>query len=386
MIVKEKIFRNIGLTCFGKGLRKYCENEIKYVKENNNFPIKYKNVLIIGCSTGYGLSSRVVTSFGMNANTLGVSFEREPSENKLGTLGYYNNKVLEEHAKKDNLYFETINGDAFSNEVKNKVVDIIKRYMGKIDLVIYSIASPKRIDPITKEVYVSSLKPVLKKHSTLDINQKTNKLEIKEFEIATDKEINDTVKVMGGEDFKLWMQILKDNDCLNNNVRALAYSYIGPKLTYPIYRTGTIGIAKQDLENSIKDIDNLLKDIDGKSYVSVNKAIVTRASSVIPGFSLYISLLNKVEKKHGFFEDSIKQMVRLFSAKLPNEITDQNGRLRLDDIEMLPIIQKEVTELWDNLNEGDYFDLSDYNKQYSNIHGFGYDDIDYLKDVDPRDY
>ena len=393
MIVKEKIFKNICLTAHPTGCREYVNREIEFVKsaikgeKGELYPTlneDKKNVLIIGCSTGYGLSSRIVNAFAMKRNTIGISFEREPSENKCATPGYYNNKVFDELANKENLYSKTINGDAFSTEMKEEVVKLIKKDLGKIDLIIYSVASPVRIDPITKETYNSVLKTIEEDYSNLSVDLKTGLMNRVSLEKANEKQINDTIKVMGSEDWKLWVDILLENDCLNKNCQTVAYSYIGPKLTYPIYRNGTIGQAKKDLENGVKIIDKKLEAINGKSFVSVNKALVTRASAVIPIVPLYIALLYEVMKKRNVHENCIEQIYRLFSSKLPNQITDEEGRIRLDDFEMQDDIQSEIEELWKTLNEGEVLsigDLDSFKTDYSHLHGFGYKNIDYSKDV-----
>lgn len=393
MVVKEKIIKNVCLSAHPLGCREYVENEINFVKsamkgEKGELysPIskEKKNVLVLGCSTGYGLSSRIVSAFAQGANTIGVSYERAPSEKKCATPGWYNNSVFDQLATKENLYSKTINGDAFSFEIKKEVVDTIKNSLGKIDLVIYSVASPLRIDPYTKETYKSVLKTIEDEYSNLNVDLKTGLINKVSLEKATQKQIEDTIKVMGGEDWKLWIDYLLDNNCLNNNCQTIAYSYIGPKLTYPIYREGTIGQAKKDLENSVSKIDEKLKNIDGKAYVSVNKALVTRASAVIPIVPLYIALLYEVMKKKNVHENCIEQIYRLFSEKLPSKQTDDEGRIRLDDFEMRDDVQNEVEELWKTLKEGENLqigDLDSFRSDYSHLHGFGYKNIDYSKDV-----
>jgi enoyl-[acyl-carrier protein] reductase/trans-2-enoyl-CoA reductase (NAD+) len=394
MVVQEKIIKNVCLTAHPLGCREYVKNEIDFVKKAKKGdmgelyqPIseQKKNVLVLGCSTGYGLSSRIVSAFGFKNNTIGVSFERAPNGKRTASPGWYNNKVFDELAEKENIYSKTLNGDAFSSEMKKEVVDLIKKDLGKIDLVIYSVASPMRIDPVTKETYKSVLKTTEAEYTNFNVDLKTEIISKVSLEKATDKQIQDTIKVMGSEDWKLWIQALIENDCLNDNCQTIAYSYIGPKLTYPIYREGTIGRAKKDLENGVSFIDEQLKKLNGKAYVSVNKALVTRASAVIPIVPLYIALLYKVMKDNNVHENCIEQVYRLFSDKLPNSTVDEKGRIRLDDFEMRDDIQFEVEKLWKTLIEGEKLsvgDLQSFKRDYSHLHGFGYKNIDYSKDVD----
>ncbi len=394
MIVKEKIIKNVCLTAHPTGCREYVENEISFVKsamqgEKGEIykPIteKYKNVLVLGCSTGYGLSSRIVNAFAMKSNTIGVSYERAPSETKCATPGWYNNEVFDQLAKEENLYSKTINGDAFSFEIKAEVVNTIKKDLGKIDLVVYSVASPMRIDPVTKEVYKSVLKTTEADYANFNVNLKTEMVEKVNLTTATEDQINDTIKVMGSEDWKLWIEYLVKNNCLSENCKTIAYSYIGPKITYPIYREGTIGKAKEDLEKGVPVINEMLNSLNGKAFVSVNKALVTRASAVIPIVPLYIALLYDVMKRKNVHENCIEQIYRLFSDKLPNSKMDEEGRIRLDDFEMRDDIQNEIEELWKTLKEGEKLEIGDlktFKTDYSHLHGFGYKNIDYSKDVD----
>lgn len=393
MVVKEKIIKNVCLSAHPLGCREYVQNEINFVKAAKkgekgdlykSLEDEEKNVLVLGCSTGYGLSSRIVSAFAKKCNTIGVSYERAPSEKKCATPGWYNNKIFDELATKETVYTKTLNGDAFSFEMKEEVVNTIKKDLGKIDLVIYSVASPMRVDPITKESYKSVLKTIESEYSNFNVDLKTGLINEVSLEKATEKQIHDTIKVMGSEDWKLWIDYLLDNDCLNENCTTIAYSYIGPKLTYPIYREGTIGRAKKDLEKGVKIIDDKLKGIKGKAYVSVNKALVTRASAVIPIVPLYIALLYDVMKKKGVHENCIEQIYRLFSDKLPSNSLDKEGRIRLDDFEMREDVQNEVEELWKTLKEGEVLsigDLESFKTDYSHLHGFGYKNIDYSKDV-----
>lgn len=392
MVVKEKILRNVCLTAHPKGCREYVENEIKFVEDtmknsSDIYPTldtKPLNVLILGCSTGYGLSSRIVTGIGQGAKTIGVCYERVPS-NKPATPGWYNTKVFEESALKRGLYAKTINGDAFSDEVKKETVELIKKDLKKVDLVIYSLASPVRTDPKTGIMYKSVLKPIGNSYSELSVDTKTKILEKATFEPATQEQIEATRKVMGGEDWKLWMECLLENDVLSDGFKTVAYSYIGPKITYPIYREGTIGKAKEDLESSVDSINSLISKKGGKAFISVNKALVTRASAVIPVVPLYTAILYKVMQDKGIHEGCIEQIYRLYSSKLPKQETDSEGRIRLDDWEMREDVQLAVEEIWKTLNEGEELvqgDLDLFVSDYSHLHGFGYKNIDYSKDVD----
>ncbi len=393
MVVQEKILRNVCISAHPQGCREYVNREVAFVdkamsENTERYPRLEStplNVLVLGCSTGYGLSSRIVSAMGMGASTLGVCFERTPTARKPATPGWYNTKVFEELAQERGLYAKTINGDAFSDEVKKSVCETIKNDLGKIDLVIYSLASPVRTDPKTGIMYKSVLKPIGKPFKELSINTKTGILEKASFETATEEQVEATRKVMGGEDWKLWMECLIENDLVSDNFKTVAYSYIGPKITFPIYREGTIGKAKEDLESSVSEINSLISKKGGKAYISVNKALVTRASAVIPVVPLYTAILYKVMEDKGIHEDCIEQIYRLFSTKLPSESTDEQGRIRLDDWEMREDVQEAVETIWKTLKEGEEFtqgDLVRFREDYSHLHGFGYKDIDYSKDVD----
>lgn len=368
------------------GCEENVRQQIEYVKSRE--VVKgAKNVLIIGASTGYGLSSRIVAAFSSGANTLGVSFEKEASEKRTATPGWYNTKAFEKFAKAQGGFHKSINGDAFSNEVKEEAINEIKNNMGKIDLVIYSLASPRRKDPVTGEVYSSVLKTIGEDFKSKTLNFHT--FDISEVEVtrATEEEIQGTIKVMGGEDWKLWMESLKSADVLAEGVTTLAYSYIGSELTYPMYNNGTIGMAKKDLDEKSKDINSMLSDIKGKAYVSVNKGLVTQASSAIPVVSLYISILFKVMKEKGIHEGCIEQCYRLFSDRLYGGVLslDEERRIRIDDLEMREDVQSEVKAMWDKVNSNNVKELSDaegFREDFLKLFGFGFENIDYSKDVE----
>lgn len=362
------------------------KEQIEYVKSKGKVD-GAKNVLIIGSSTGYGLATRIVSTFASDANTLGISFEKEASGKRTATPGWYNTVAFEKFAKEHGGYHKSINGDAFSNEIKEEAINEIKNNMGKVDLVIYSLAAPRRKDPVTGEIYSSTLKTIGEdfKSQTLDFHNFT----ISDAEVtqATEEEILGTIKVMGGEDWKLWMEALKKADVLAEGVVTLAYSYIGSELTYPMYNQGTIGMAKKDLDDKNIDINNILKDINGRSYVSVNKGLVTQASSAIPVVSLYISILFKVMKEKGIHEGCIEQCYRLFEDRVygGDLKLDEANRIRIDDLEMREDVQKEVKEIWEkvtNENLRECADVEGFREDFLKLFGFGFDNVDYEADVE----
>lgn len=390
MIIKPMVRSNTCFTAHPEGCKVHVNEQIEYVKgkEKINGP---KNVLVIGASTGYGLASRIVSAYNCNAKTVGVFFERPAADKRTASAGLYNSAAFEENANQNEVRHFSINGDAFSDEIKEKTIEVIKEKLdGKIDLVVYSIASPKRTHPKTGETYASTLKPIGSRYDTKTVNFLTGKLSTISIEPATEEEIEKTVIVMGGEDWQMWIDALAKADVLADGVKSLAYSYIGPKMTYPVYREGTIGRAKEHLEATAKNIDaQLKKALNGEAYVSVNKALVTQASSAIPAVPLYISLLYKKMKENNTHEDCIHQIYRLFHDFLysGNLKLDDKGRIRLDDLEMMPEVQKDVQELWDKVDEDNIFEISDlkgYQDDFYRLFGFGFDGIDYSKDIDPE--
>jgi enoyl-[acyl-carrier protein] reductase/trans-2-enoyl-CoA reductase (NAD+) len=372
----------ICLTAHPDGCAQNVKNQIEYVKSKGKIN-GAKRVLVIGASTGFGLASRITSAFGCDAATIGVFFEKEPSAGKTATPGWYNSAAFEDEATKAGLYAKSINGDAFSNEVKQQTIDLIKKDLGQIDLVIYSLASPVRMHPTTGVLHRSTLKPIGNTFTNKTVDFHTGVVSDVTIEPATQEDIDNTVVVMGGEDWSMWMNAMKEAGVLANGAMTVAYSYIGPEVTEAVYRKGTIGRAKDHLEATAFDITNDLKSINGKAFVSVNKALVTQASSAIPVVPLYMSLLFKIMKKDGSHEGCIEQMQRLYSDRLYNgsEIpTDEKGRIRIDDWEMRQVYQDEIAELWKSISTEtltENGDLAGYKSDFLNLFGFGFDSVDY---------
>lgn len=386
MIIEPRMRGFICLTAHPEGAAQNVKQQIEYVKSKGAIN-GAKKVLVIGASTGFGLSSRITSAFGSNASTIGVFFEKPPMEGKTASPGWYNSAAFEKEAHAAGLYAKSINGDAFSNEVKKEVIDLIKADLGQIDLVIYSLASPVRVHPDTGVTHRSSLKPIGQTFSNKTVDFHTGKVSEVSIAPAVDDDIENTVTVMGGEDWAMWMEALKAAGVLANGALTVAYSYIGPSLTEAVYRKGTIGRAKDHLEATAFEITDNLKDIGGKAYVSVNKALVTQASSAIPVIPLYISLLYKTMKEMGIHEGTIEQIQRLYAERLysGNEVPlDDKGRIRIDDWEMRDDVQAKVAELWkqaetDNLAQ--IGDLEGYRKDFYNLFGFDYPNVDYKADT-----
>src|SRR5690606_7330032 len=348
MIITPRTRGFICLTSHPKGCEQNVIDQIEYIRSKGTIGGP-KKVLVIGASTGFGLASRITSAFGSGAATLGVFFEKPPEEGRPATPGWYNSAYFEQEAHKAGLYAKSINGDAFSNEIKRKTLDLIKADLGQIDLLIYSLASPVRTHPDTGERFRSVLKPIGAgfKNKTVDFH--TGTVSDISIEPASGDDVENTVAVMGGEDGKMWVDALKEEGLLAAGCKTVAYSYIGPSLTEAVYRKGTIGRAKDDLEATAFTISDSLRSIDGKAYVSVNKALVTQASSAIPVIPLYISLLYKVMKEKGIHEGCIEQIQRLFQDRLyaDSTPTDDQGRIRIDDWEMRDDVQAEVARLWE---------------------------------------
>lgn len=386
MIVEPKFRGFICTTAHPSGCRENVRRQIEYVENKSNLD-NIKNVLVIGAGAGYGLATSIVSGIACKANVLGLSFERESTEKRTGSAGFYNTKAVEEFFKERDLEYINMNGDAFSNEAKSEVIEKIKSDMGTIDLIVYSLAAPKRKMPGTDEVVNSYLKTTGEPLQSKTVDFHTGKITEVTIEPATQEEIDGTIKVMGGEDWLLWIEALKAENLLSNGVKSLAYSYIGPDVTEPIYREGTIGRAKKHLEATVSKIDDLLKDINGKSYVSVNKALVTQASSAIPIVSLYVSLLYKLMKEKGTHEGCIEQIYRMFSQLYGNEKLnlDNEGRIRLDNFEMEEDIQEKIKDIWPLINSETVFELTDvegFRDEFFKLFGFGFANIDYKKDVE----
>jgi enoyl-[acyl-carrier protein] reductase/trans-2-enoyl-CoA reductase (NAD+) len=387
MIISPKIRGFICTTAHPEGCAAHVQEQIDYVKSQPPLANAPKRVLVIGSSTGYGLASRIVPAFGGGAATIGVFFEKEGSEGKTGSAGWYNSVAFEEAAAKAGLYAKSFNGDAFSNEVKKEVIDAIKADLGTVDMVIYSLASPRRTDPNNGEVYKSVLKPTGGAYTNKNLNTDKKQLDEVTIEPASEDEIAQTVKVMGGEDWKLWIDALSQAGALAEGFKTVAYSYIGPELTWAIYTDGTIGRAKVHLEETAKEMNAAYGA--GTAVVSVNKALVTQASSAIPVVPLYISILYKIMKAKGTHEGCIEQIQRLFAAhySAPNGPTlDEKGRIRIDDWEMRPEVQEEVEKIWKIVSTENLDDVSDfagYQKEFLRLFGFGLRGVDYAAETDP---
>ena len=390
MIIQPKIRGFICVTAHPVGCTAHVQHQIDYARGKGSLKGMPKRVLVIGASTGYGLASRIVPAFAGGAATIGVFFER-PSENgKPASAGWYNSCAFENAAKAAGLYAKSINGDAFSDEIKAKTVELIKKDLGTVDLIIYSLASPRRTHPRTGETYKSVLKPVGNAFTAKTVDTDKGLVTDITIEPASEQEISDTVQVMGGEDWEMWIDALEKGGALSRGAKTVAYSYIGPDLTWAIYRNGTIGRAKEDLEATAQRIHQKLSGEGGSAYVSVNKALVTQASSAIPVVPLYISLLYKVMKQNGIHEGCIEQIQRLFAERLYNEASpqlDEAGRIRIDDLEMLPEIQTAVAGLWPSVTTENLTQLSDiqgYREEFLRLFGFGLPGVDYDSDVAPE--
>lgn len=385
MIIEPKVREFICTTAHPDGCRENVMRQIEYTKKLGN-TTGPKKVLIIGSSTGYGLASRITAAYGCNASTLGIMFEKPATlPRRTATPGWYNTKAFEETAQADGYYAKTINGDAFSEKIKQETIDIIKRDLGKIDMVVYSLAAPRRTTA-DGTVYSSTLKTVEQDFTNKSLNLKDNSISEATIHPASEEEITATVKVMGGEDWLDWIKALSHAGVLEQNARTIAYSYIGPKLTYPVYYNGTIGIAKKHLYDASLQINEQFADKGIKAYISVNKALVTQASSAIPIVPLYMAILYKVMKDKNLHEGCIEQINRLFREKLNDgcPIVDNEGRIRLDDYEMKEDVQSQVMEYWDQVNTDNinqFADMTGYWDDFYHMFGFRFDEIDYTKDV-----
>jgi enoyl-[acyl-carrier protein] reductase/trans-2-enoyl-CoA reductase (NAD+) len=392
MIVSPKVRGFICINSHPQGCAANVQEQIAYIKSNsdtfstgNGAP---KNVLIIGSSTGYGLASRITAAFGYGANTLGLFFEKPPTDRKTGSAGYYNSAAFEDAAHGAGLYAKSINGDAFSHGAKQKAIDVIKADMGKIDLVIYSLASPRRQDPDTGEVFASTLKPIGTSYTAKNLNTDTKVVGEVTVEPASVEEIATTVKVMGGEDWQLWIDALAHADVLAEGVKTVAYTYLGEKLTWPIYGHATIGKAKEDLDRAATQLRDQLSPISGAAHVSVLKAVVTQASSAIPVMPLYLAILFKVMQAEGTHEGCIEQLKRLFVECLYTNTPrlDDANRHRVDNLELQATTQQKVEAIWpqvttENLNEVSDFAL--YQKEFLRLFGFGVAGVDYAAETSP---
>ncbi|MEP4890341.1 MAG: enoyl-ACP reductase FabV [Aliiglaciecola sp.] len=388
MVIKPKVRGFICTNAHPVGCAASVEEQIEYVKSQGDLGEGPKNVLVLGCSTGYGLASRIVSTFGYGAKTLGVCFEKPPTERKTGTAGWYNTAAFHQQAKDAGIYAKTINGDAFSNEIKQQVIETLKADIGKVDLVIYSLASPRRTDPETGEVYKSTLKPVGQNYKTKTYDTDKDLIHEIELEAANEDEIANTIKVMGGEDWELWLNALAEADLLAENCKTTAYTYIGKELTWPIYGQATIGKAKEDLDRAASEIIKQHSDKNVSAYVSSLKALVTQASSAIPVMPLYISLIYKVMKQEGTHEGCIEQITGLFQQKLLADApeTDEDNRLRMDGKETNEATQAVIKGLWDQVTQDNFHELSDYagyHHEFLKLFGFDIEGVDYEQDINP---
>lgn len=387
MIIKPKIRGFICTTAHPAGCAAHVQQQIDYTLEQgaiNNGP---KNVLVLGCSTGYGLASRITAAFGSNAKTLGVCFEKPPTERKTGSAGFYNTLAFHDAAKKADKYARTFNADAFSDECKAEVIAAIKEDLGQIDLVIYSLASPRRVDPKTGIAHYSVLKPIGEGYTTKGLNTDTGKITEVTVEAATEEEIANTVKVMGGEDWEMWIDALQREGVLANNCQTVSYTYRGDKLTWPIYGHASIGKAKEDLDRAALAIRKKLKSTGGDARVAVLKAVVTQASSAIPVMPLYLSILFRVMKEEGTHEDCIEQIQRLFTEcqYTSNPRLDEAGRLRVDNKELNPETQAKVEKIWHEVTDETLMSETDFDghhRNFLNLFGFDIDGIDYEAESD----
>jgi enoyl-[acyl-carrier protein] reductase/trans-2-enoyl-CoA reductase (NAD+) len=388
MIVEPKIFNNVCLTAHPLGCARQVQEQIDYVRSRGPLPGP-RRALVIGSSNGYGLAARIVSAFAGGAPTVGVAFERPGSASKPGTAGWYNDAAFRAAAARAGLGAWSINGDAFSAEIKEQTLALVRRHLGPVDLVVYSIASPRRLDPVTGVLHSSVIKPIGKTYVSKTVDFQTGVVrEVRAEPAGSEKEIDDTVKGMGGEDWVLWIDALEGSGLLAEGATTVAYSYIGPACTAPIYRDGTIGRAKEHLEGTAVELNRRLAARGGRAVVSVNKALVTRASAVIPAVPLYIALLYRVMKDKGLHEACIQQIDRLHRDYLfgPDPLPpDAEGRIRLDDREMRADVQEEVARLWRQVTTDNVERLSDivgFREEYLRYHGFGVPGIDYHADVE----
>ena len=397
MIIKPKIRGFVCITSHPKGCEARVQKEIAVAKAAKAAKAAQastgsaqgkdggpKKVLVIGSSTGYGLSSRIAAAFGSDAATFGVFYERPSMKGKPASAGWYNSVAFEKAAHEAGLYAKSINGDAFSEEIKAQTIETIKADLGQVDLVVYSLASPRRTDPENGETYKSCLKPIGESFTNRTLDTDKNEVNEVTIEPAEGDDVAHTVKVMGGEDWELWMQALNEAGVLAPGAKSVAYSYIGPEITWPVYTNGTIGTAKKDVERAAAAITEAY---DCEAYVAVNKAVVTQASSAIPVVPLYISILFKVMKAKGTHEDTIEQIVRLFNERLYGESLqlDEVGRIRVDDWEMEPDVQAAVAKVWPEISTETLSELSDYSgyqNNFLNLFGFGMPGVDYEADVE----
>lgn len=390
MVIKPKVRGFVCVTAHPAGCAAHVQEWIAHVKAQPALAKGPKKVLVIGSSTGYGLASRVTAAFGSGAATLGVFFERPSEEGRPATPGWYNTIAFTKAAHAAGHYAKNINGDAFSADIKRQALDLIRADLGQVDLVIYSLASPRRTHPTTGVVHKSVLKPVGQSYTNKTVDTDKGIVSTVTIEPANEAEIADTTAVMGGEDWEMWMQALSEAKLLAPGAQSVAYSYIGPEVTWAIYKNGTIGLAKNDLERAARSIDALLKLSGGRACISVNKALVTQASSAIPVVPLYISILYKIMKAAGTHEGCVEQIQRLFATQMYNgrkPTFDESGRVRVDDWEMRPEIQSAVAKIWPGVtteNLAAETDIAGYRTEFLKLFGFGLPGINYDAETEPH--
>jgi enoyl-[acyl-carrier protein] reductase/trans-2-enoyl-CoA reductase (NAD+) len=388
MVIQPKVRGFLCTTTHPKGCYENVRRQAEHVRGHGEIADGPKRVLVLGASTGYGLASRITAAFGSSAATIGVFFEKPGTERKPGTAGWYNSAAFHQMADEAGLYAKSLNGDAFSDDMKAKVIDLIKADLGQVDLVVYSLAAPRRTHPKTGEVFNSTLKPIGQATTQKGVN--TDKEAIQDFhlEAATQEEIDHTVAVMGGEDWEMWIDALAEADVLAEGAKTTAYTYIGEKMTWDIYWHGTIGAAKQDLDRRVVGLREQLAPLGGDARVSVLKAVVTQASAAIPAMPIYLAILFKVMKARGVHEGCIEQINRLFRERLYGDgELDEAGRLRVDQLELDPAVQAEVAGIWDQISTDNLRSLADfegYRQEFLQLFGFGVAGVDYDADVDPE--
>ena len=391
MIIKPKVRGFICTNSHPAGCAANVGEQIGYIKDQNLSAISVstegspENVLIVGASTGYGLASRITAAYGYGAKTLGLFFEKPPTERKTASAGFYNSAAFEKQAHADGLYAKSINGDAFSNQAKQHAIELIQADMGQIDLVVYSLASPRRTDPVSGETYVSTLKPIGNAYTSKNLNTDTRVVGEISVEPASDEDIANTIKVMGGEDWSLWMNALSEAGVLAPACKTVAYTYIGEKLTKPVYGDATIGKAKEHLDVTAKQLN---QQLDVRASVSVLKAVVTQSSSAIPVMPLYLAILFKEMKAAGTHEGCIEQLGRLFQECIYSNSPrlDDANRFRVDELELLPEMQARIEAIWPKVVTENLMQLTDfegYQKDFLRLFGFGVDGVDYDQEFDP---
>jgi len=388
VVIKPKVRGFICTTTHPVGCEANVNQQIERIKQDGPVANGPKKVLVIGSSTGYGLAARIAAAFGSDAATIGVFLEKEATEKKPASAGWYNTAAFDKAAKAAGLYSKSFNGDAFSHEMKAKVVETIKEDLGEVDLVVYSLASPVRKLPDTGEVVRSTLKPIGETYRSKAVDTNKNIMVDVEIGVANEEEIADTITVMGGEDWELWMKALREGGVLADGVKTVAFGYIGTEITWPIYWHGTLGKAKEDVDRAAGAITESLADINGQANVAVLKSVVTQASAAIPVMPIYIATSFKVMKELGIHEGCIEQLNRLYRTQLFNEAPelDDMKRYRMDDLELRDEVQRECLKIIPAVNDDNLFELTNfqvYKDEFLKLFGFGMEGVDYEADVDP---